>query len=88
MSKQDHRLYTRAQVDYLRMEEARKAIRQSIPLYNCAIIMAMTDKVQPETIREIVQDAEGIFDSLKTGTLSFEDCAEDIKKNIGLDIAV
>lgn len=88
MAKQDHRLYTRAQVDFLRMEEARKAIRQSIPLYNCAIIMAMTDKVQPETIREIVQDAASIFDSLKTGTLSFEDCADDIRRNMAIEVAI
>lgn len=86
--KQDHRLYTRAQVDFIRMEEARKAIRQSIPLYNCAIIMAMTDKVQPETIREIVQDAASIFDSLKTGTLRFEDCAEDIRRNMGIEVTI
>lgn len=81
-------MYTRAQVDYLLKMEGLRAIRQSIPLYNCAIIMAMTDKVQPETIREIVQDAEGIFDSLKTGTLSFEDCADDIRQNLGIEVAI
>lgn len=88
MSKQDHRMYTRAQVDFLRVAEARQAIRKAIPLYNCAIIMAMTDKVDPAVIKQIVADTNGIFDSLNSGTLSFEDCAEDIKRNLGIEVMV
>ncbi|NLU51572.1 MAG: hypothetical protein GXX10_01730 [Clostridiaceae bacterium] len=86
--KQDHRMYTRAQVDYLRMMEAQRAIQESIPLYNCALVLAMTDKVGPEIIKDILADANSIFDSIKTGTLSFEDCAEDIRKNLGIEVMV
>lgn len=86
--KQDHRTYTRAQVDYIRLAEARQAIRKSIPLYNCALIMAMTDKVQADVISEILENAGSIFESLDSGTLSFEDCAEDIRKNIGIEVRI
>ena len=86
--KQDHRTYTRAQVDYIRLAEAKQAIRKSIPLYNCALIMAMTDKVQADVISEILENAGSIFESLDNGTLSFEDCAEDIRKNIGIEVAI
>jgi hypothetical protein len=86
--KQDHRTYTRAQVDFIRIAEARQAIRKSIPLYNCALIMAMADKVEPDTIKDILADAGSIFESLNDGTLSFEDCAEDILKNTGIEVQI
>ena len=88
MPKQDHRLYTRAQVDFIRMTEARKTIKETVKYYNCALIMAMTDKVEPGTIKEILIDADSIFDSLKSGTLSFEDCAEDIRKNLEIEVTI
>ena len=86
--KQDHRLYTRAQVDFLRITEARKATAEAVKLYNCAILEAMIGKVEPETAQEIVKDAESLFESLGSGTLSFEDCAEDIKKNLGIAVTI
>ena len=86
--KQDHRTYTRAQLDYMRIAEAQQAIKKSIPLYNCALIMAMAEKVTPDTIKEIIADAESIFESLKDGALSFEDCAKDILKNTGIEVQI
>lgn len=84
--KQDHRLYTRAQVDFLRITEARKATAEAVKLYNCAILEAMIDKVDPKTAQEIVKDASSLFESLQAGVISFEDCAEDVKKNLGIDV--
>jgi len=70
------------------MTEAKKTIKETVKFYNCALIMSMTDKVEPGTIKEILIDADSIFDSLKSGTLSFEDCAEDIRKNLEIEVTI
>ncbi|MCX7771948.1 MAG: hypothetical protein N2376_02405 [Clostridia bacterium] len=87
MKKQDHRTYSRAQLDRAMLNAGRIATREAVQFYNLTLIMAMQGEgIQVEKIKDILLSSESIFESIKCNALSFKDCAEDVLQNTGIDV--
>jgi len=88
VARQDHRRYTRPQVDFLLKQEGLRAVRDTVRDYSIAIVMClMGEGKDKEYIQKFLTDVDSLFESLKEEVISFEDCVEDIKNNIGIDLS-
>jgi hypothetical protein len=88
MAKQDHRSYTRPQVDFMCKQAGLRAVRDTVKDYSVAIIMClMGEGKDKEQITKFMTDVDSLFISLNEKTLSFEECVEDIRNNTGIDLS-
>lgn len=88
MAKQDHRTYTRPQVDFLCKQAGLDAVRRTARDYAVAVVMClMGEGRNKEQINRFMTDVDSLFDSLYRQILSFEDCVEDIRKNTSIDLS-
>lgn len=91
--KQDHRMYSRPQVDLMLQTQTKKVrsetIKEAIETYTIALCEALIgEDMEAEKIKSISESINGIFESVISGALTRSDLIEDIKKNAGIDLNV
>lgn len=87
--KQDHKTYSRSQVDFLLKQEGLRATKQCANDYAVAIVMCLYGvlNLNKEEIQNFIFASESVFDSIMQGSLTYQDCIEDIEINTGIKIA-